>query len=210
MLRGIGWLLTLVSWVLMFTVGMKNALGAQFYLADITAGNEAEKPTIKSAYAKTKGRTATLAGNYLLLGLIFFACMMIFVITAAMIPALSEVMDRSVSSQWIPLIMILLVQSMTFLFAPAAAFEEKEYSMIGRVRRLSKGNVLRIVVVALTGVGISTLSSVLLRRLGMHTLIMSGITSVISLLMFGFNSAAAFVTYQTLKPKNEEPAQEGA
>ena len=201
--RSIGWLLMLAAFVLMFTVGVKNSLGAQFFLADMMTNSEGEKPTMKHAYAKTKGKVSILFGNIILLGMIGSACLVPFFVLFYFLPAYTE-LDRDLAATISGFVMtppFMLLYPWSLLLTPVVAFEEKDSSKFSLVTRMIKGNYLRIVVVAFIGLGISALTGNFLRLFDIHLLIRSGISSVITLFTFGFNSAAAFVTYQQLKPK---------
>ena len=203
----IGMLLMLVSVALFFIVGMKNTLGMQFYLAG-AAGGEGKKLTMKSAYAKTKGRVPILFRNAALLGLVFCGCLVPMILIVGFL-VMSNHMGQDVMN-WVlfpaMIVIFLLFLPRAFLITPVSAFEEKQDATLSLCARLTKGNFLPVAVIAFVGVGINVLFGNLLRLLGIHTLIRSGISSVISLFIGGFTVALAFVTYQTLKPK-PEPAE---
>ena len=195
-----------LSLVLWLAVELKNELGAQFYLADAMVGRESEKPTMKSAYAKTKGKVSTLFGMYLILGIICCICAAPFVILFVCLVTFAEVDQSLLRLASIPVIVpvSLLSYPWFFLIPPLVMDREEESPKFSLISQMTKGNYLRIIAVSFIGVGISTLSGSFLREVDVNPLIAFGMTSAITLFTFGFNSAAAFVTYQTLKPEPDE------
>jgi len=194
-----------LSLVLWLNVEMKNTLGAQFYLADRMAAGEGEKPTMKSAYAKTKGRVADVFFMGAPLGLIACVCAAPFVFLFFSLAERSEI-GLSLLKLLIMLtitLVSLLCYPWFFLIYPVAAFEEEKDRRLSVISRMIKGNFMRIIVVSFFGIGISTLSGSIARLLPLHVLAAAGIEAVITLFLSGFGSAAALVTYQRLKPKPE-------
>jgi len=199
----IGGLLTLV---LMVTVNMKNELGAQFYLADaMAAGSGGEMPTMKSAYAKTKGRAANLFGNYILLLLLPGVCML-FIALAVVILSFNADIDEYL----VPWIMLpgmipigLIYMPKFFLITPMVAFEEEESPKLTMISRMTKGNFVALVMAALVTTGISTAASFLLGFFASNTVAATVISAVVAMLIFGFAHALALMAYQTLRPKPE-------
>ena len=215
--------LLLVSAVLSLIFGPKAYLGAQIYLADTLAGGEGEPPTIKSAYAKTKGKVLTMIGYGLLLGLIAGVCVMPLAFVGGIVIGMAGMAPTMLLWVIIPLVvpMVLLIQPWSFLLTPVVALDEQNGSKLSRTSQLIKGNLLRIACVAavalLAGSGLSALGNVLLRPLivfltggsaseWLITALSTVITAVISMLTFGFCSAAALVTYQALNPQPQPEA----
>jgi len=202
--------LSLLSVALFFAVRMKNELGAQLYLADIMAGGEGEKPTMKRAYAKTKGKIADMLGLYLMLGVI--ACFLLapFVILFASLAVFTEINQNLLMGSLVLIIAPVAVLSYPWflLIFPMAAFEEEKSQRLSFISQRIKGNFLPVAVVSFFGIGIVTMLGSIIKLLPVHALIAAGITSVITLLTFGFGSAAAFVTYQKLRPEqmSQEPS----
>ena len=217
-------LLILFSSLLTLIVGSKVQLGAQFYLADsMVAGGEGEMPTVKGAYAKTKGKVGTLVGYTLLLGLIAGACVMplSFIIGIA-IGAAGLANTSMVIWIVIPLVVpiVFCLQPWGFLLTPVVAFDKQNGSKLSRTSKVIKGNFFRIACVALVATfassGIVWLCNVLTSSVitfalgdaapGWLSPVVSGIVSaLITMITFGFAAAAAAVTYQKLKPEDEDP-----
>jgi|GEM_PF-2801473 len=222
-MMGLAVVLLLVSAVLSLFVGTKAYLGAQIYLADTLTGGESEPPTVKSAYAKTKGKVLTMVGYSLLLGLIAGVCVMPLAFVGGIVIGMAGMAPTMVLWIIIPIVvpMVLLIQPWSFLLTPVVALDEQNGSKLSRTSQLIKGNFLRIVCVAavalLAGSGLSALSNVLFRSLivflsggsvpeWLITALSTVITAVITMLTFGFSSAAAVVAYQKLKPQPQPEA----
>jgi len=201
----------LVSQTVRYTIGAKNTLGAQLYLADITAGGEGEgeKPTMKSAYIKTKGRVAGLAGNQLLLsliaGVVLGSCT-VFLNYLVMYTELEQSPAIDIGMTVLSLASG-FVGPWSLLLEPAAALGEKSGFKLGLVSRMLKGNFWRVLVAAFAGEAISTLYGEFTRFVNVNPYVNTGIKTVIFLLTFGFYSAAAFAAYQQLNQK-PEPAED--
>ena len=207
-----GTVLMVICSILILIVRLKNELGAQFLLAEAAANDGEEKPTMKRAYAKTKGRTAAFAGNYMLLQAAAGVC--VFLVTSCF-GVIFLFMETEQS--WVRALMELIVNPFilpwSMLLVPAAAFEKQKTFKLERTSNIIKGTYLEIAVVALIGSGAALFSELFMKVLDVNPLIAFGITSAITSLTFGFNSAAAFVIYQTLRLKPEAvnaQAAEGA
>ena len=215
-------LLVLFSLVLTLILGTKAQLGAQFYLAD-AAGSEDEKPTIKGAYAKTKGKVAPLVGYSLLLGLIAGACIMPLSFVAGLAIGFTGMNPTLILWILIPVILpaVFCVQPWTFLLTPVVAFDEQTGAKLSRTSQVIKGNFLRIACVALVatfaGSGLVALSNILTKTLitfafgesapsWLSPVASAIISALITMVTFGFAAAAAVVTYQTLRPAQQAPA----
>ena len=198
----IGLVLSVLSVVLFLAVRMKNELGAQLYLAD-AAGGEEEKPTMKRAYAKTKGKMADIFGMYLMLGIIACFCLAPFWILFMSLIEFTEISLNLL--KWLTALTMTPVAVLGypwfFLVPPVAAFEEGEDKKISMLSRMVKGSFPRIAVVSFFGI---TLSGIFMNLFSVHALAAVVIEAVITLFVFGFGSAAALVAYQTLRPEREE------
>ena len=201
-------LVMLVSQAVQYTIGAKNELGVQFYLADITAAGEGEKPTLKSAYAQTKGRVASLAGNQFILSLIGSVVFGSFTVLFNVLVMQKDSDQRLATDIFMSVLSLVsgLVYPWSLLLKPAAAFGEKSRSKLGLVSRMFKGSFWRVLVVAFAGKAISTIYSEITRFVSVNSYVNTSIRTVIFLFVFGFYSAAAFAAYQALnaKPEPEE------
>jgi len=199
-LMGAGMLFFAVFLVLAFTLIPKNQLGLQFFIADILAGGEGERLTLKSAYAKTRGKVAGLVGGTVLLGLIVGACAIPVIIVFSVIAMFAEADLANLIWLMAPVIFaaMAIVLPWFFLLAPTAAFGRKG-NLLSQISWMKRGNHWQVVAVSLVTMLPGFVAGVL-SLTGLNTLIVAAISAMVNLFLFGFSGAAQTLVYRRLAP----------
>jgi len=199
-MMGIGILFFAIFLVLAFTLIPKNQLGLQYYIADTLAAGEGDALTLKGAYAKTRGKVAGLVVGTILLGLIVGACMIpvVIVVTVISVSAATDLANLI----WIMAPAIFAIMAIVlpwfFLLAPVAAFGRKG-DLLSQISWMKRGNHWQVVAVSLVTM-LPGFAAGVLSLTGLNSLIVTAISAVVSLFLFGFSGAAQNLVYRKLAP----------
>lgn len=202
-LMGVALLLITAYMVLSLTLIPKNQLGLQFYIAG-AMDEAAEKPTLKTAYAKTKGRLGSFVGASILLGLIIGACM---------IPLVLAIVAMTITGFGAEELIWLMVPAVAaallaagpwfFLLAPVAAFG-RGGGVLGQISALKRDNHWRALSVAVVAMLPGLLAGALAQT-GVNFFVSAAISAAVNLFALGFSGAAQALTYRQLAlPPAEE------